>query len=272
MSPQSDTGGFSVREFARTARGSHRSELDLRAYADAPLPPETVEVVDLLSHLERGALAYLRSVLVTPTHSDARVTAFLVTWAYEKYWVADALELIVAAHPGYAPAPTAGVPWLQRARRTLAERVEPITESVVANLIGEDVIAVHMSAGAIDEWLSDAAYERLAERSTHEVFTRTITRLLEVKRRHGEFFATEAHDRLAASPKAGRLARRRLGRTTWPLGSQTEPPALLARLLGDVVPASDLAAIDARANALPGLTGLDPVARSAARTRKVAAR
>ena len=133
--------GFSVREFARTAHGSHRASLDLDAYRDAPLDPATVELVDLLARLEHGALAYLRSVLVTPTHKDARVTAFLVTWAYEKYWVADALEQVVAAHP--APAPTGrAVPRLRRARLALAERIEPITESVVANLIGDDVIAV----------------------------------------------------------------------------------------------------------------------------------
>lgn len=271
MSPQPDTAGFSVREFARTAQGSHRAQLDLGAYAAVPLDQDTVEIVDLLSRLERGALAYLRSVLVTPTHKDARVTAFLVTWAYEKYWVADALELIVAAHPGYAPRPTAGVPRLRRARQALAERAEPIVESVVANLIGEDVIAVHTAAGAIDEWLSEAAYEQLAQRSAHQEFTRTLDLLLEVKRRHSAFWVADASDRLTASPKAGRLARRRLGRTTWPLGSDAEPPALLARLLGDVVPASDLAAIDARVSTLPGLRDLFPVTKSATLAWKAAA-
>jgi hypothetical protein len=264
--------GFSVREFARTARGSHRAELDLGAYADAPLPARTVEALDLLSRLERGAISYLRSVLVTPTHSDARVTAFLVTWAYEKYWLADALELIVAAHPASPPTPGPRIPWPRRARHVLAERMEPIVESVVTNLIGDDVVAVHTAAGAIDEWLSAAAYERLAERSTHPELTRTLTRLLEVKQRHRAFFADEAGGRLAASATAGRLARRRLGRTTWPLGSDAEPPTLLARLLGDVVPASDLAAIDARVHALPGLDGLFPVTRSAALAWKAAAR
>lgn len=78
--------GFNVRDFARTARGSHRAELFLEAYAEAPLDNDTLQVVDLLARLERGALRYLRTVLVTPAHSDARVTGFLVTWAYEKYW------------------------------------------------------------------------------------------------------------------------------------------------------------------------------------------
>lgn len=269
-SPHPDADSrFSVREFARTARGSHRSELDLDAYRDAPLDQETLEIVDLLARLERGALSYLRSVLVTPTHKDARVTAFLVTWAYEKYWVADALELVVAAHPGYTPTPTGGVPRLKRGWHALGERLEPIRESVVANLIGEDVIAVHTAAGALDEWITQAAYERLVQ-GPHAEFTQTLATLLDVKRRHGEFFAADAADRLAASPHAGRLARRRLSRAAWPLGSADEPPALLARLLGGVIPASDLTAIDARVDALPGLAGLNLTTTAARRARKAA--
>ncbi len=262
--------GFSVREFARTAHGSHRASLDLDAYRAAPLDPATVAVVDLLARLEHGALAYLRSVLVTPTHKDARVTAFLVTWAYEKYWVADALEQVVAAHPAVPTPAGPGIPTLKRARLAIAERIEPITESVVANLVGDDVIAVHTAAGAVDELITQTAYERLRDRSDHPGFVRTLDRLLEVKRPHGTFFTADAGDRLAASPRAGTLARRRLRRMAWPLGSATEPPALVARLLGDVVPASDLTLIDARVDALPGLADLH-LASTAARTARKAA-
>lgn len=261
--------GFSVREFARTAHGSHRASLDLDAYRDAPLDPGTVEMIDLLARLEHGALAYLRSVLVTPTHKDARVTAFLVTWAFEKYWVADALEQIVATHP--APASTGrGIPTLRRARLAIAERIEPITESVVTNLIGDDVIAVHTAAGAIDEWITQAAYARLRDSSDHSGFVRTLDRLLAVKRPHGDFLSADAGDRLAASPRAAKLARRRLRRMAWPLGSATEPPVLVARLLGDVVPGPDLALIDSRVDALPGLADLH-LASTAARTAGKAA-
>ncbi|MGV8908355.1 MAG: hypothetical protein ACOH1Y_05185 [Propionicimonas sp.] len=261
-------GGFDVREFARTAHGSHRAELGLEAYTDAPLDNDTLQVVDLLARLERGALSYLRTVLVTPAHSDARVTGFLVTWAYEKYWVADALELVLAAHPGYVPSSAPGVHRLTSAWRALDERFEPMRGAVVANLIGEDVIAVHTAAGAIDEWIIQAAYERLFDQTTHPGFARTLAQLLDVKRRHGIYFAADASDRLAASPRAGRLARRRLARMGWPLGATDEPPALISRLLGEVVPASDLAGIDARVDTFPRLGGLDLLARAARRARK----
>lgn len=268
--PASPPAGFSVHEFARTARGSHRAELDLDAYAAQPLEPGTLELVALLARLERGALSYLRSVLVTPTHKDARVTGFLVTWAYEKFWVADALELIVAAHPDFSPA-TTDAPRLRTARHALAERLEPIRESVVANLIGDDVVAVHCAAGAIDEWITANAYDRLGA-TDHPVFAATMARLRDVKRRHDTYFSDEARRRLAASPGAVRLARRRLRRASWPLGAADEPPALVARLLGGLVIASDLVDLDARVDALPGLAGLDLVTTAAQGARKAAAR
>lgn len=257
--------GFSVREFARTARGSHRADLRLDAYAAAPLDTGTLEVLALLTRLERSALSYLRSVLVTPTHADARVTAFLVTWAYEKYWVADALEQVLAAHPGHTPAARAGIPALRKAWRTLLERLEPIRESVVANLIGDDVIAVHLLTGAVDEWITQAAYRRLTAAATHPELERTLALLLEVKQRHAAFFATEATKRLEGSASAGRLARRRLPRTWLPLGAQHEPPVLVHRFLTEVVPGDQLAAIDTRLDGYPGLAGLGLMTRAVRR-------
>src|SRR5688500_15777566 len=86
---------FDVRAFARTAHGSLRDDLDLDAVAAAPLPPDVVAALGALAVLEGATMAHLRNVLVTNTHKDARVTAFLVTWAFEKFWIADALRAIV---------------------------------------------------------------------------------------------------------------------------------------------------------------------------------
>ncbi len=248
---------FDLRDYTRTAHGSHRDRLDLAAYATTPLDADTLELVRLLARLERGALSYLRSVLVTPTHSDARMTAFLVTWAYEKFWLADALEAIAEAHPAPPdPPPPALALRLRRAWHAVGERLEPIRESVVANLIGEDVIAVHCLAGALDQWLVQAAYLRLAETTPHPALARALGELDDVKQRHGRFFELQAEQRLAASPSAAGLARRRLRRIAWPLGSADESPEALGRLLNGLLTAEDLAAIDRKLDAYPGLAGL----------------
>ena len=75
-----DPTAFDVREFARTAQGSLRDELDLAAIAGAPLPRDIERTLAALAALEGATMAHLRNVLVTSTHKDARVTAFLVTF------------------------------------------------------------------------------------------------------------------------------------------------------------------------------------------------
>ncbi len=254
---------FNVRDFARTAVGSHRSSLNLASYAEHPLSPGAVTLVDYLAGLERSTLQYLRGVLVTPTHKDARVTAFLVTWAYEKYWIADALEAIVNAHPLPRSSAAPRSHPVRTAFRALAERVEPIRESVVANALGEDVVAVHTMTGAIDEWVTQAAYARLIERTSNVELTRTVTDILKVKERHEAFFAAQSRDRFARSPKAARLARRRLSKIRWPLGSMEQSSDVTLSFYRSLLDASTVASIDARVDGYPGLAGLRLVHRSA---------
>src|SRR5690606_7587505 len=110
------TEPFDVREYARTAQGSHRGEIDVETLARTGLPRCAVLVIRVLRDRERGTLARLRHLLVTAPHKDARVTAFLATWAFEKYWLADALDAVLDA-VGADTSPLTGPP-----RRTAAER------------------------------------------------------------------------------------------------------------------------------------------------------
>lgn len=247
---------FNVRDFARTAVGSHRTEIDAAVYVERPLDQETLDLVASLARLEHSTMRHLRSVLVTPTHKDARVTAFLVTWAYEKYWVADALETVLAAHPSYVEAATHRRNPLVRFWLSFTERVEPMHESVVANAIGEDVVAVHTMTGAADEWVTRAAYVALAERTEHPEFRELLAALLEVKARHELFWALQSRDRLKRSPSAAALTRRRLARAHLPLGVIDEAPDAAARFFDALITDDAIADIDSRIAAHPGLDGL----------------
>ena len=83
---------FDVRDYARDAAASHRDELGLDGYKSHPLSTESLRLIRYLQIIERATMTHLRGVLVTATHKDARITAFLTTWAFEKYWIADAFE------------------------------------------------------------------------------------------------------------------------------------------------------------------------------------
>ena len=253
---------FDVRAYARTAVGNLREGLHLDAFESAPLSAETLRSVSFLQAVERATMQHLRNVLVTPTHKDARITAFLTTWAYEKYWIADALTAVLSAHDA--------VPVSRRANpvvrffRELGERFSPIRESMVANQIGVDMLAVHMSIGAIDGWLTQAAYTRIAQLEPNPELSTTIDTILNIKARHLTFFEPQSEYRLAASPKAQKLTRSRLRKSAWPLGAddlaKTDTRNFFDRLF---LSSPGLAkSIDDAIDGLPGLRGLGLIQRA----------
>ena len=247
---------FDVRQFARTAAGNHRDELDLAAYVDAPLSGETLRNLVYLRDIERATMSHLRGLLVTATHKDARVTAFLTTWAFEKFWIADALDAVIEANNET----------LALAQAQISTHGEhTIRESIVGNIIGVPMTAVHMTVGTVDEWLMQAAYARIAELEPQPELVRTIERLLGVKERQLLFFEAQARYRLTESAQARRVTRRRLAKTPWPIGAKAEPAHetefFFTHLFGSAQ--NVIAELDARIDSLPGQSGLSLIRKAA---------
>jgi hypothetical protein len=214
IGPTTSLEPFDVREFARTAQGSLRGDVDFAAFDTAPLPRELVRMLAVLGRLEGATMVHLRNVLVTPTHKDARVTAFLVTWAFEKYWIADALGALVAAN-GERAIP--GGP-------NLGGR-GPVRRAIAGVMQGWPVVGAHLTLGLVDDWVLRAAYERVAAEAASAALNDVVDRILGVKSRHTTFFGDEVQRRLSASKRSARLARRELRRTSLPLGGTVLEPA-----------------------------------------------
>lgn len=248
---------FDVREYARDAAGSHRDELGLESYRSNPLSSETLRILRYLQIIERATMTHLRSVLVTATHKDARITAFLTTWAFEKYWIADAFEQIGLAHqPEGTDVDRA--PFITPPERT-------IRESIVANIIGLPMIAVHMTLGTIDTWLSQVAYARIAALDPNPQLVATMERFRELKERQLTFFEAQSRYRLTESKRARSLTRKRLNRTPWPIGAKAEPAHeteyFFERIFGSA--RELIAELDARIDSLPGQSGLTLIRKAA---------
>jgi len=252
---------FNVRDYARNAVGSFRAELNLSEFESSPLTTDTLRTLRYLVAIERATMGHLRNVLVTATHKDARVTAFLGTWAFEKFWIADALENIIEAHGDAAPPVVEARPSIIAKIRN---RIRPITGSVAASHYGTDMVAVHMAMGTIDEWLMQAALSRLESIDKNPELLRVIEMILPVKRRQLSFFEQQARDRLAASERTQTVVRKHVRSSVWPIGAGAEPhkeTAFFYRHLFSNA-AVDVAAIDARVDTLPGLEGLGLIARA----------
>jgi len=239
---------FDVRGYTRTAVGSHRAELDLDGFADAPLSPATLRAIRSLERVERSTMHHLRNVLVTPTHKDARVTAFLITWAFEKFWMADALRAVLEAH---------AIEPLGEAKRAgglaFFDRIRPIGTSLFTGAVGSDIVAVHMALGIADDWAMGAAYETVARDAESPTLDAVLARIAHVRARHAEFFEVQARDRLNRSARSRFLTRVRFRVATVPISSS----ALTAndrRALDTIVRRRATETL-ARVRTLPGLAG-----------------
>jgi hypothetical protein len=254
-----ESGSFDIREFARTARGSLRSELDLSAITASGLGTDAIRLLRLLRDLERTTMQRMRNVLVTATHKDARVTAFLTTWAYEKFWIADALDAVLeATGDDLHSSDKVGV-----SRRIVTERAErrgPIARAIRANFDGPQIVAAHVTTGLADEWITQAAYRKLGELAVglHSV----VDLVISIKDRHIRFLTEEAHRRLAASPRASKLTRREIKQAVWPIGAverSDDDRSFFERVVfGAPEGAAEARHISEMLAALPGLASVAP--------------
>ena len=177
-----------------------RGDLDLGAFATTGLEADVVGAIAALGALEGATMAHLRNVLVTATHKDARVTAFLVTWAYEKYWIADALRAIVAASSLDSGGATVGATDGVAAATGTASRDArmhrdaasagrgPIRRALAGYLQGWAAVGAHMALGMVDDLVLRVAYERAVAASGSDALDAVVRRILDVKARHAQFF------------------------------------------------------------------------------------
>jgi hypothetical protein len=168
---------FDIADYKRRAERLRWDDLDFASFAAEPLDAETLRCIEYMHDVELHTICYLRDLLVTPAHADPDVTAFLSCWGFEEMWHGEALGAVLAAHG--RPAGEARVAPLRR-RLGARDRVRPLVSVFGSALVGERIVALHMTWGAINEWTTQAGYLRLAQRANHPVLselTRRIARL-----------------------------------------------------------------------------------------------
>ncbi|WP_152362475.1 hypothetical protein [Microlunatus speluncae] len=263
-----DAGRLEVdlRDHARAASGSYAGLVDLAAIRCAA---PTLRLIRVLYGIERSTIERMRALLVTPTHSDAQVTAFLCTWAYERHWIAAALREVLDRHGWPVDFPADAEPPLRRFAGEVRHRLLPITEALWTNFVGDPVVAVHLVEGVLDEALTRAAYRRLT--GLEPTLSALAEPVLATKINHGHYLRTRAVVDLAGSATARRLVRRRLRRQVWPPPGPELPAAEVGWFVRTVfAEPADRREADAEIGALPGLAGLRTgVTRSRIRVRTV---
>jgi len=255
---------FDIAGFISTAHRVRDEDVDYDAFRDRPLSPQALRTLRYMSDVESYTICYLRDLLVTPSHQDPEITAFLTMWAYEEFWHGEALDQVLRAHgqrADYQHIRTV------RQRQGFLDRIAPIHQAIAGGLIGDDYIAVHMSWGAINEWSAHSAYARLMEREDHPELTRLLRRIQTQETRHLAFYNSQARDRLEASGRARKITRFALKSFWSPVGSGIEPVPetrfVLNYLMAGPVGEKSIDRLDRKVDTLPGQEGLSLVARAA---------
>ena len=71
-----------------------------------------------------------------------------------------------------------------------------------ASVLTEHIVTVSLTWGAVNEWTTQAAYVRLAQRTGHPTLTELVRRIAKQEGRHIDFYASEATRRLENSAGA----------------------------------------------------------------------
>ena len=89
---------FDIDKYTTNSTAVAWGDLDFDTFESQPLPASTLRSLVYMCNVEYHTVCYLRDLLVTPSHKDPEVTAFLTMWAYEEFWHGEALDKVLRAH------------------------------------------------------------------------------------------------------------------------------------------------------------------------------
>jgi hypothetical protein len=248
---------FDVDKYTATSVSVNWSDLDLERFRDHPLPESSLRTLRYMTDVEYHTVCYTRDLLTTPSHKEADMSAFMTMWNREEFWHGEALATVLGMH-----GITVDFDEVKAGRMKLGwrDRLDPIKQSVIGKIAGNDFVAVHMAWGAANEWSAIQAYNRMADLEEDPVLAELLKRIAKQEARHVAFYTSQARDRLAKSRKAQVLARFALGNFWAPVGSsimeRDEVIHVMSHLMSGPEGRKSARKIDAAISGLPGLTGL----------------
>ena len=254
---------FDIDKYSETSVALTWQDLDLSDFATNPLPQASLRALRYMCDVEYHTVCYLRDLLVTPSHEEDDVSAFMTMWNREEFWHGEALAAVLGAH-----GITVDYDQLKATRLKLGwkDRLDPIKQSLLGNVVGKDFIAVHMTWGAANEWSAVAAYKRMAELEGHPVLAELLRRIAKQETRHVAFYTTQARARLESSRKAQILTRFALSAAWGPVGSTISDDAEVSHVFSHLFSGDEgvreVRRLDEHISSLPGLSGLKIVEKA----------
>ena len=89
---------FDIDRFAETSHRVAWEDLDMDSFRRDPLPESSLRVLRYMCDVEFHTVCYLRDLLITPSHHDEDVSAFMTMWNREEFWHGEALAEVLGLH------------------------------------------------------------------------------------------------------------------------------------------------------------------------------
>lgn len=183
---------FDVAEYTKRARPKIKVDV-----GELHLDPILHQDLEYLWRIEASAIGDMRSMLSSWTGREARITAFLATWAYERYWIAKALSDLLQADGCPGPA-MPGFQLVGAAHSLYVDYLLPTLASLSTIIVREPMSAGHMARMAIHEGAMAAAYRALQSRVDADVAA-IFDQILLRRADFVDFFQQEATARIQRS-------------------------------------------------------------------------
>ena len=124
---------FDIDKYTSTSKKVVWGDLDFDQFTSNPLPESTLRSIRYMADIEYHTVCYLRDLLVTPSHKEADVSAFMTMWNREEFWHGEALSAVLSAH-----GITLDFDQLKATRLKLGwkDRLDPIKQSLLGNIVG----------------------------------------------------------------------------------------------------------------------------------------
>lgn len=262
---------FDLDKYLRVSRKVDLSCVEWDRIKDHPVSQAEARCLAYMMDIESHTVIFLRDLLATRAAFEPDITAFLSCWVYEEFWHGEAFSRFLgeagfdfppdrerAGRDSPYPTKAARNTWIRRKIGTKGYFAH-IGTLLGSALIRSDFPAVHMTWGAVSEFSTLTAYERVISKTDHPVMIDLLARIIKDERRHYAFYRSQAELRLARSSKARTVTRWAMEHLWAPVGTgvrpQEETDFVASYLFGDEDGMETAKEMDAKIAALPGFEG-----------------
>jgi hypothetical protein len=254
---RSTTMAFDIDKYAATSTNVNWSDLDLERFREHPLSAQSLRTLRYMADVEYHTVCYTRDLLTTPSHKEDDTRTFMTMWNREEFWHGEALAEVLKMHDIVVDYDATRAARLKVGWR---DKLDPIKQGAIGQIIGSDFVAVHMSWGAANELSAIHAYNRMAALEEDPTLAALLKRIAAQEARHVAFYTSQARERLAKSKKAQVITRFVLKNAWSPVGSSIKEKGevidAMSHLMSGEQGRKAAKKIDSAISALPGLSGL----------------